>query len=93
MARWVRIDLEPSGRRPAALVATLAYAFLMLMLWLIIFQILEIDSIVGLLERLIAVLPLIFVAVALVARQAAPARIDRTSKPYLSFPNPPQLHW
>ena len=47
MARWVRIDLEPSGRRPAALVATLAYAFLMLMLWLIIFQILEIDSIVG----------------------------------------------
>ena len=66
MARWVRIDLEPSGRRPAALVATLAYAFLMLMLWLIIFQIPEIDSIVGLLERLIAVLPLIFVAVALV---------------------------
>ena len=36
------------------------------MLWLIIVQILEIDSIVGLLDRLIAVLPLIFVAVALV---------------------------
>ena len=76
-------SLEPSGRRPAALVATLAYAFLMLMLWLIIVQILEIDSIVGLLDRLIAVLPLIFVAVALVLVAAAVANfVTELIRPY-----------
>ena len=76
-------SLEPSGRRPAALVATLAYAFLMLMLWLIIVQILEIDSIVGLLDRLIAVLPLIFVAVALVLVAAAGATfVTELIRPY-----------
>lgn len=65
--------LEPSERRPAALVANIAYAFLMLLLWLIVFQILEVDPIVDLLRRLIAVLPLIFVAVALVLVAAAVA--------------------
>lgn len=69
----VNAALQPSGRRPAPLVATLAYAFLMLLLWLIIFRILEIDPIVDLLQRLIAVLPLIFVAVALVLIAAAVA--------------------
>ena len=63
--------LEPSGTKPVALVATIAYAFLMLLLWLIIFRILEIDQIVDLLQRLIAVLPLIFVATALVLVAAA----------------------
>jgi hypothetical protein len=69
--------LEPTGRKPAALVTMLAYAFLMLLLWLIIFQILEIDPIVDLLQRLIAVLPLIFVAVALVLVAAAVANFTR----------------
>lgn len=63
--------LEPSGTKPVALVATVAYAFLMLLLWLIIFRILEIGQIVDLLQRLIAVLPLIFVATALVLVAAA----------------------
>ena len=63
--------LEPSGTKPVALVATVVYAFLMLLLWLIIFRILEIDQIVDLLQRLIAVLPLIFVATALVLVAAA----------------------
>ena len=65
--------LEPSGKKPAALVVTLTYAFLMLLLWLIVFRILEVDPIVDLLQRLIAVLPLIFVAVALVLVAAAVA--------------------
>lgn len=69
--------LEPSGRKPAGLVTMLAYAFLMLLLWLIIFQILEIDPIVDLLQRLIAVLPLIFVAVALVLVAAAVANFTK----------------
>ncbi len=63
--------LAPSGRSAASLVALVAYAFLMLLLWLIVFRILEIEPIVDLLQRLIAVLPLIFVAVALVLVAAA----------------------
>lgn len=65
--------MEPSGRSPAKLVATLIYAFLMIALWLIVARILQIEPIVDLLERLIAVLPLIFVAIALVIIAAAVA--------------------
>ena len=65
--------MEPSGKSPAKLVATLVYAFLMIALWLIVARILQIEPIVELLERLIAVLPLIFVAVALVIIAAAVA--------------------
>ena len=63
--------LAPSGKQPAKLVGTLAYALLMLLLWLIVFRILQIQPIEALLERLIAVLPLILVAVALVIIAAA----------------------
>lgn len=75
--------LEPSGRRPGALVALLVYAFLLLVLWLIVFKILEIAPIVDLLERLLAVLPLIFVAVALVLVAAAVANfVSELVRPY-----------
>lgn len=63
--------LAPSERKASNLVATLGYAFLMLLLWLIIFRVLQIQPIENLLERLIAVLPLILVAVALVIIAAA----------------------
>ncbi len=79
----VTTALEPSGRRPGALVAALAYAFLLLLLWLIVFRILEIDPIVDLLQRLLAVLPLIFVAVALVLVAAAVANfVTELIRPY-----------
>lgn len=79
----VSTALEPSGKSAAGLVGTLAYAFLMLLLWLIVFQILEIDPIVDLLERLIAVLPLIIVAVALVLIAAAVANfVSDLVRPY-----------
>jgi hypothetical protein len=63
--------LAPSGRSAATLVATVAYAFLLLVLWLIVFRILQIEPIESLLERLIAVVPLILVAVVLVILAAA----------------------
>jgi len=63
--------LEPSGKEPAKLVGTLAYALLALLLWLIVFRILQIAPIEELLQRLVAVLPLIIVAVALVIIAAA----------------------
>lgn len=63
--------LAPSGRKASSLVATVGYAFLMLVLWLIIVRILQIEPIEDLLQRLIAVLPLILVAVAVVIIAAA----------------------
>lgn len=63
--------LEPSGRSAASLVASILGAVLLVVLWLIIFQILDVEPIVDLLERLLAVLPLIAVAVALVIIAAA----------------------
>lgn len=69
----VTAALAPSGRSPAKLAATVIYAFLMIGLLLIVARIVQIEPIVDLLERLIAVLPLIFVAVALVIIAAAVA--------------------
>jgi len=63
--------LAPSQRKASSLVAGLGYAFLLLLLWLVIFRVLQIEPIESLLERLIAVLPLILVAVALVIISAA----------------------
>ncbi len=63
--------LAPTERKASQLVATIAYGFLMLLLWLIIFRILQIQPIEDLLQRLIAVLPLMLVAVALVIIAAA----------------------
>lgn len=63
--------LAPSQRKASSLVAGLGYAFLLLLLWLVIFRVLQIEPIESLLERLIAVLPLILVAVALVIIAAA----------------------
>lgn len=65
--------LQPSGRKASTLLATVAHAFLLLLLWLIIFRVLQIQPIEDLLERLIAVLPLIFVAAVLVIIAAAVA--------------------
>lgn len=63
--------LAPSGKSPAALVATIGYAFLLLVLWLVVVRVLEIQPVEDLLRRLIAVLPLIIVAVILVVLAAA----------------------
>ena len=65
--------LAPSGRKASGLLATVAYAFLLLLLWLVIFRVLEIRPIEDLMERLIAVLPLILVAAVLVIIAAAVA--------------------
>ncbi|MDX1691408.1 MAG: hypothetical protein R3290_10330 [Acidimicrobiia bacterium] len=65
--------LAPSGRSAAALVGTIAYAAMMLVLFLIVARILDVPEITSLLERLIAVLPLIIVAVVLVIIASAVA--------------------
>ncbi|NND84921.1 MAG: hypothetical protein HKN46_07205 [Acidimicrobiia bacterium] len=63
--------LEPSGTSPAKLTATVLYAVLMVGLWLIVFNILQVDAIVSLLERLLAWIPLVLVAAVVVIVAAA----------------------
>jgi len=65
--------LEHSGTKSAPLLATIGYFFLVLVLWLGVFRVLQIEPIEDLLERLIAILPLVLVAVALVIISAAVA--------------------
>ena len=81
----ITAGLAPSDKKASTLLATVAYAFLALMLWLIVFRVLQIEPIEDLfaevpaklrfppLERLIAVIPLILVAGALVIIAAAVA--------------------
>lgn len=63
--------LAPSNTKASSLLAMLAYVFMALMLWLVVFRVLQIEPIESLLERLIAVIPLIIVALALVIIAAA----------------------
>lgn len=65
--------LAQSERKASTLVATIVYGFLALLLWLIVFRVLQIEPIEDLLERLIAVIPLILVAGVLVIVAAAVA--------------------
>ncbi len=69
----ITAGLAPSDKKASTLLATVAYAFLALMLWLIVFRVLQLEPIEDLLERLIAVIPLILVAGALVIIAAAVA--------------------
>ncbi|NND04054.1 MAG: hypothetical protein HKN91_14835 [Acidimicrobiia bacterium] len=67
----IKAALAPSGRSAPAIVGTVLGAFLMVLLWLIIANVLEVQPVVDLLERLLAVLPLILIAVVLVIIAAA----------------------
>ena len=75
--------LAPSEQSAAKLAATMVYAVLLLVLFLIIARILDVPEISDLLERLIAVLPLIIVAVILVVIAAAVASfVAELVRPY-----------
>ena len=63
--------MATAQQSPAKVAATLIYAVLLVGLWLIVFNILELIAIVDLLERLLAWIPLLLVAAALVIIAAA----------------------
>lgn len=65
--------LAPGGRSPASLFATILYAFLMVGLWLVVFRILELETIVDLLERLLAWVPQVILAAVVIIIAAAVA--------------------
>ena len=70
-ASGINSALEGSGYEASTLAASVVYFFLWLMVLLLTFQALEADSIVSLLERILAVMPLIFVAFIVVVIAAA----------------------
>lgn len=73
-AAGINSALEGSGYEAPSLVASIVYFFLWLSILLLAFQALEAEAIVGLLQRFLAVLPLIFVAFIVVVLAAAVGR-------------------
>ena len=70
-AAGINSALEGSGYNAANLVASVVYFFLWLTILLAAFQALEFDAVVVLLQRFLAVLPLIFIAFIVVVLAAA----------------------
>ncbi|MEX0591892.1 MAG: hypothetical protein WD358_00070 [Nitriliruptoraceae bacterium] len=64
---------EPSGRSPAQMVGTIVYAVLFIVLWIIVFDILQLFTIVDILQRFLAWIPVVLVAAAIVLIAAAVA--------------------
>ena len=65
--------LEPSEQTPASILASVTYAYLMVVLFLIVVRVLKIDSLEDLLERLVAWIPIVLLAGAIVLISAAVA--------------------
>ncbi|MFV1998875.1 MAG: hypothetical protein ACC654_00770 [Acidimicrobiia bacterium] len=65
--------LEPSDQDAAGITGTVVYAYLYVALWLTVFRIIEIGSIVDLLERLLAWIPLVLLAAVVIVVAAAVA--------------------
>ncbi|MCB1246783.1 MAG: hypothetical protein KDB69_05935 [Acidimicrobiia bacterium] len=63
--------LEPTTQTPASILASILYAYLMVMLWLVIVRILRITTIEVLLTRLLAWIPIVLLAGAVVLIAAA----------------------
>lgn len=64
---------EPSGRTPAQLVAAVIYAVLVVVLFILVFEILQLPVIVELLAQLLAWIPIVILAAAIVIIVAAVA--------------------
>lgn len=63
--------LEPSDQNAAGITATVLYAYLYVVLWLMVFRVLQIHSIESLLERFLAWIPIVVIAVVIVIVAAA----------------------
>ncbi len=65
--------LEPSEQNAASITAMVVYAYLVVLLWLVAFRILQLPTIVDLLERFLAWIPIVVLAVVVVIVSAAVA--------------------
>ena len=86
--------LEPSGQTPASIAAAISYAYLMVLLWLVAVRIVKLDTIEDLLERLLAWIPLLLVAAAIVIIAAAVANwAADLVRPFAVDKSVPWLTW
>ncbi|KAA3640186.1 MAG: hypothetical protein DWP92_03505 [Armatimonadetes bacterium] len=86
--------LEPSGQTPAKITASIAYAYLMVLLWLVAVRIVKLDTIEDLLERLLAWIPLLLVSAAIVIIAAAVANwAADLIRPFAVDKSVPWLTW
>jgi hypothetical protein len=86
--------LEPSGQTAASITATVVYAYLMILLWLVVVRILRLDTIEDLLVRLLAWLPLLLLATVIVIIAAAVASWTADLvRPFAADKGVPWLTW
>lgn len=86
--------LEPSGKTAASISASILYAYLMVLLWLVVVRIVKLDTIEDLLERLLAWLPLLLVAGVIVIIAAAVANwAADLVRPFAADKSVPWLTW
>jgi hypothetical protein len=86
--------LEPSGRTPANIIASISYAYLMVLLWLIAARIVKLTTIEDLLERLLAWIPLLLLAGVIVIISAAVANwAADLVRPFAADKSVPWLTW
>lgn len=86
--------LAPAESSSAAIAASILYVLMLVGLWLIVFRILQIQEIVNLLERLLAWIPLVILAVILVIIAAAAASwTSNLVRPFAEEKGVPWLAW
>lgn len=86
--------LEPSNQTAASITATVAYAYLMVGLWLVVTRILKLDTIEELLERLLAWIPILIIAAIIVIIAAAIAGWTADLiRPFAADKGVPWLTW
>jgi len=86
--------LTSSDQTAAGIAATVVYAYLMVVLWLIAVRILELQTIEVLLERLLAWIPTVLLAVIVVIIAAAVANwVAGLVKPFADSSGVPWLTW
>ncbi len=86
--------LEPSDQTPPKIIGTIAYAYLMVVLWLIVVRVLNLDSIEVLLVRLLAWIPIVIIAGIVVLIAAAVANwVADLVRPFANEKGVPWLTW
>jgi hypothetical protein len=86
--------LAPSGQTAASITGTIVYAYLMVGLWLVVARILRMDTIEGLLERLLGWVPLLLLgAVIVIVAAAAASWTADLVRPFALDKGVPWLTW
>jgi hypothetical protein len=86
--------LEPSDQTPPKIIATIAYAYLMVVLWLIVVRVLKLETIEVLLLRVLAWIPIVILAGVVILIAAAVANwVANLVRPFAADKGIPWLTW